>query len=65
MPARKIPKTIEPTVYVTIRLPESLHRTLVGHADANERSLHQEVVFRLKRSLGDEGLGSGRVNGAA
>ncbi len=32
-------------------LPEDLHATLKGEADANFRSLAQEVLARLQRSL--------------
>ena len=35
-------------------IPEDLHATLKGEADANYRSLGQEVLARLHRSLDSE-----------
>jgi predicted HicB family RNase H-like nuclease len=36
---------------MTVRLPADLHKALREAADKNERSLHGEILFRLKASV--------------
>ena len=38
-------------IRVTLRLPESLHAALSASALENERSLNEEIIYRLRRSL--------------
>jgi hypothetical protein len=38
------------TVNITLRLPEDLHAWLVEQAKANERSMHAEILWLLKRA---------------
>lgn len=51
----KKPAPEEP-VNLRVRMPEALHAKLVAEAEANERSLNSEIVYRLGQSLGAEDL---------
>ncbi len=53
--AKKPPPPDEP-INLRLRMPEALHAKLVAEAEANERSLNSEIVYRLGQSLGTEDL---------
>ena len=43
-------------VNLRVRMPEALRKKLSVESNANERSLNSEIVYRLGRSFGAEGL---------
>jgi hypothetical protein len=43
-------------VNLRLRMPEALRKKLAAEAEANERSLNSEIVYRLGQSLGAEDL---------
>ena len=43
-------------VPLQVRMPETLRQQLTDEAKQNGRSLNSEIVWRLSRSVGDEGL---------
>jgi hypothetical protein len=48
---------------VMIRMSKSLHQLLTQLADDNERSINQEIVFRLRRALEPSDIGAKRATG--
>lgn len=56
METQMAPPKSDKLVNLRVRMPEALRKKLSAESNANERSLNSEIVYKLGRSFGAEGL---------